>query len=586
MKGHKFFILLVLIGFGIFSCKKPPPVTPLASINDIETASLVLGSTVSSNFFGRIVDENGGALEGVTVTAGDKSSTTDVNGVFRIQQASVNEKLAFVKAEKSGYFLGSRSLIPITTGYNYVEIAILPRELSGTFASGDTYTVIAAPGVKVEFQGQYVDDYGNDYFGQVKTYVKYIPPTDPSMSNRKPGSAYGQGRFGQEIFFETHGMLLVEIEGNSGQHIQIARDSYATLRFRITPDQLSLAQPSIPMAYFSTNTGYWVEQGAAVLTEDEFVAQVGHFSYGWNAAMTYNSCVGEGQFENYYGDSLVNFPIEINSYNGKHIVRSNSNGTYKSHLPSGINISYHAVDQCGDDTEVSFSAAYAAGSSNIFTVEIQNGIVDLIQEQGALVDCGGLDITDGYVLVYLGSYTYIQYVTNGNFELDNINCESMTSYEAIGYNFSTGSESVPKPQVITVPVTSLGDIIVCGSYTEYLSYSIDSGPAVEYFSDIYCARLDTGGGWYFEIYPLDNSITIIGSQFEAGPYAYFANLQPGTIWIQPSDMDPIQNFNYGINLVNFGNVGNYVTILFTGTYTDGSLVTHTIDGELAVVRDF
>jgi hypothetical protein len=107
----------------------------LASIFDLN-----FGNEVSKNFTGRIVDESNNPLANVAITVGNKSANTDINGVFIINNATVHEKFAFIKAKKVGYLDGSRSLVP-TTGMNYARITLLSGTIIGTVNSGVTGSI-------------------------------------------------------------------------------------------------------------------------------------------------------------------------------------------------------------------------------------------------------------------------------------------------------------------------------------------------------------------------------------------------------------------------------------------------------------
>lgn len=585
MLKRKLLIIPIVLGVSFTSCKKDEPLPPESTVNDVTVGSLSLGALMTADFFGRVLDENGDGLSNVTVKVGSETATTDLNGVFKISQASVNTDLAYVLAEKNGYFDGSRSLIPSASGYNYIQIKLYERKLTTTFPTGTPMSVYIEPGVNVDFNGLFVDQVGNDYVGYVKAYIKYIEPIDHEDIDAMPGSPFGQSLAGTPKYFESYGQMFVELEGNSGQKIEIARDSYITLRIRTDQSQVAQAPASIPLSAFDHNNGYWVEHATAELVQDEYQGNIGHAGY-WNFASVHETFVSTGLMIDYYGDSLVNFPIQVVTPNGKDVFYSASDGSYSQYLPAGFNLIFNAIDGCQNETAVSSTGPFSSGTVNPFNIQIQLGVVDLIQELGSLLDCGGVELTNGYVLVKLGNQTFVQYTPNGKFEVDNINCNGESSYEVLGVDLNTGAVSFPNQQNISNPITSIGDLFVCGTHSEYFTYSIDSGPEVQYFSDIYCAQLDTGGGLFFEIYPMDLSVKIVGSVMANGPYSYFVYLQPGTIWIKPNGMDPLLNFSFGINLVNFGAVGDYVTILYTGTYTDNLMVTHTIEGDLAVKRDF
>lgn len=276
------FMLLLSATFAITSCKKdkPPEELPVGTVNEAESGSLNLGAKITTDFFGEIKDVNGVSMSDVTVTIGDKTASTDANGFFSIIDASVDEKLAYVKAEKSGYYLGSRSLIPSQISTNAVRITMLKLDVSAVIFSNNT-TTVSVDGASVDFKGIYVDEVGNFYSGQIEVAMKFLQGTDPNTGNQMPGMLYAENSSGATGALETYGMIVVELFGNSGQRLQIAGGSDATIHIPVDASQVANAPAEIPLWFFDETAGYWVEEGSAALENGEYVGIVDHFSW-WN----------------------------------------------------------------------------------------------------------------------------------------------------------------------------------------------------------------------------------------------------------------------------------------------------------------
>lgn len=113
------FSLLSILAIQINSCKKIDSGT-------FEFSTKILGGMVQTTVRGIIVDEFGNKVSGAVVTSGSSTTTSDTAGVFILQNINAYEKLGFVKATKSGYFLGSRSFVPVEGGTN-VKIRMLSK---------------------------------------------------------------------------------------------------------------------------------------------------------------------------------------------------------------------------------------------------------------------------------------------------------------------------------------------------------------------------------------------------------------------------------------------------------------------------
>ncbi|BAO74973.1 carboxypeptidase-like regulatory domain-containing protein [Winogradskyella sp. PG-2] len=71
-----------------------------------------LGDKVTGDFKGIVIDENKIPIKDVIITIGNKTTTTDSNGNFKIKKANVNVLFTYVKFKKNGYINTSKSMIP------------------------------------------------------------------------------------------------------------------------------------------------------------------------------------------------------------------------------------------------------------------------------------------------------------------------------------------------------------------------------------------------------------------------------------------------------------------------------------------
>ena len=187
MKNLKRLSVLALLVLAVFtsSCKKD--VVPENTKPNYSTdAKLDLGNLVNAKFFGVIADEMGNPISGVAIKAGNKTATTNSNGIFIIEDANVFEKLAYVSATKAGYFMGSRSVIPSTTATNNIRITMLDMNTVATVNSGEEKTVTLPGGAKIDFKGEFVDLSGNTYTGTVNIAFKHLAALAPETANQMP----------------------------------------------------------------------------------------------------------------------------------------------------------------------------------------------------------------------------------------------------------------------------------------------------------------------------------------------------------------------------------------------------------------
>ncbi|MBT8269896.1 MAG: carboxypeptidase-like regulatory domain-containing protein, partial [Bacteroidia bacterium] len=207
----KKLIPLILISL-LFACQQDDlsgPMIPDSMNQDDLAFQQNFGLTTTANFIGRVVNADGNQIAGVQITIGNDMSLTDHNGVFVMNNVSVFEKFAHVKAIKQGYLPGSRSLVPVIDGSNDVRIVLLEKNVVATVDSG-TGELVSYDGTSVYLPGDFTDSSGNPYSGQVEVSMHYLAPNQNSTFEQMPGSLFGQELDNDAVMLETYGMLGID----------------------------------------------------------------------------------------------------------------------------------------------------------------------------------------------------------------------------------------------------------------------------------------------------------------------------------------------------------------------------------------
>src|ERR1051325_8824092 len=82
---------------------------------------------VTAGISGRVLDNNNQPVNGAVVKAGTTSTTTDLNGYFKISNVSLNKDAGLVKVEKDGFFQGSRTIVVNKGVVNYVSLQLIKK---------------------------------------------------------------------------------------------------------------------------------------------------------------------------------------------------------------------------------------------------------------------------------------------------------------------------------------------------------------------------------------------------------------------------------------------------------------------------
>ena len=136
-------------------------------------------------------------MQGVSVVSGGVTTTTDVNGIFTFSNISMSSRFGYVKASKTGYFTGSRSIITNGAASNYVSIQLIPRNETGSFEAQTGGVIVVQTGDSAAFGANTVVTASTNaaYTGAVHVFTKYLDPTDPGLYKYMPrGSAWHRQR--------------------------------------------------------------------------------------------------------------------------------------------------------------------------------------------------------------------------------------------------------------------------------------------------------------------------------------------------------------------------------------------------------
>ncbi len=556
---------------------------------------LNFGNEINRDFLGTVVDTNNNPIDNVMITIGSSVAMTDSNGVFVINDATVNQRFGYIKAQKAGYIHASRAVVP-STGTNKVRIMMLPEVVAGTTSSGSQETISLANGASVALEGNYINPDGTAYSGNVNVIMHHLDPVDEDMPDQMPGMLYAANAQNEERMLQTLGMLAVELRGDGGEDLNLAEGSSAEIRIPVDPSLMSTAPSIIPLWYFDETNGFWVEEGQATLVGNEYVGTVAHFSF-WNCdipAEAVNLCIVASDEE---GNELSNLLITLTSDTfGTTSGYTNENGEVCGLVPSGetLGLNVYIFDVCGSNSIYSENVGPFNADSTI-TITVPNS-VDIISETvvGNFTTCNGDPVTDGYVQLGYGNQTFTDVVSNGEFEINLMRCTSNNEFSIEASDFVNLQVTDSINYTFTTPLTDVGTISACNTVTEFIQYTIDNDEGLFIVDDI-AATLSPSS-------PNTNgpSLNIFGNQEQCfylfailndapyvGEYGYLMWNDQNAVGFNISECNNINDDNNGIvfNLTNLGDVGEYIDINFSGTYEDFNGDAHAISGVVHVLRD-
>ncbi len=544
------------------------------------TNELDLGATITRDFLGVITEEDETPISGVSVTIGSKSAVTDDNGVFIINQASVYEKQAYIKADKAGFLRGLKSVIP-TSGVNNVRLILVPKTVVATINSGEESNVSLTNGAKVTFDGAFKKEDGSSYSGSVAVSMYSLEASNPNIEEIMPGNLQAQNEDEDEVVLESYGMLNVELTGSGGEKLNIAEGHIAEIEVPVAAAQLSTAPATIPLWHFDEDLGYWVEDGEATLVGGKYVGEVSHFSW-WNCDAQFPTVTLELTLVDNANNPLSNIKVNLlrNNATFPRTGFSDGNGFITGLIPANETLALTAYDQCGATI---YTNTIGPFSTNTNLGNIVLAATTITNISGTLVDCSSANVTDGYVLLQYGTKQVTQGVTNGNFNFNLVTCPSITNFTLKGTDYTNLQITTPLTFTVATPSTTVGNIMACTAVTEFVSVQIDNNP-VDYLLESLAGSYNNS---YFNIGASSSNQNVLyfGGNYNVGTYSITSM---NNFWIEEFgilDFNYSQPVNFTLTINAIGAVGQYMDITLTGTYSDNTNTVRNLTVIAHILRD-
>jgi hypothetical protein len=582
-------ILLIAIALCIVACNKDD--SPSNTQNqdpdpNPTTFAQNFGNQISRTFLGTVIDTNNNPIENASISIGSSMASTDANGVFIINNATVNERFGFVKAEKAGFIHASRAVVP-SEGTNKIRITMLAETSAGTTSSGTQETIGLLNGASVALEGDYIKPDGSSYSGSVNVILHHLDPADDTMQDQMPGMLYAANTQNEARMLQTYGMLAIELRGANAEDLNLAEGSTAEITVPLDASLMANAPNSIPLWYFDEVNGYWIEDGEATLVGNAYVGTVSHFSF-WNCdvpAEYVDFCVIVNDTA---GNLLANMTVTLTSTNyGSGSGYTNEYGETCGLVPSGetLEIKVYSYDACGGSPIYSDTIGPFTEDSSI-TITVADD-PSLISETvtGTFNDCDGNPVTDGYINLRYDNEYFTEIVTNGDFEINLVRCDAYDTFRIKAYDYVNIQETDSLNYTFTTPTTNLGTIQSCNTIEEFISYQVDDHPTIAYNFNIQ-SGLD---GDYLSVSYFsedqENSFNFYINPFN-GANTYTNGIMD--FYDSNDDSTSLESvFNGTSNVTYFGEVGDYIDINFSGVIADLSSTGEIpISGTIHVLRDY
>lgn len=283
-KFYRFSFFLMALLLSLASCSELKSLMNPDEDPDEPGDDPIEVNMVSYSLSGIVKDVNGTPLEGVLVTSGTASSTTNTEGLFDLSEQAMVERRSLVRFSKDGYFDVVRSA-PIA--YDDTWNVVMCKKANNDYTSIKTFNAstaqtLTAGGMTIDLpkNAYRIDGDDDTYSGKVKTEMVYLDPNHDSFAEMMPGGDLAAVRSdNSRVALLSYGMADLNMFGNNGEKLQLRKGVKAQLTFPIPTGMESNRPASIPLWSFNEKTGLWEEEGSATLQGDVYVGEVSHFSW-------------------------------------------------------------------------------------------------------------------------------------------------------------------------------------------------------------------------------------------------------------------------------------------------------------------
>ncbi|WEK37886.1 MAG: carboxypeptidase-like regulatory domain-containing protein [Candidatus Pseudobacter hemicellulosilyticus] len=269
------------------------------------------GPKVTTTLTGYVTDTTGAPVAGATLAVGSKQATSNAAGYFSLTNVSVPKIAGVVSASKSAFFKAYTSFVPRSGKESFVQVRLLKKsEWAQLNAQSGGEAQVGS--LRFSLPGNsLVKADGSAYSGTVYIYARQISYADETGAGSvMPGDARGTDGNGYLTLLQSFGTLAMELNGSSGETLQLAAGKKMTVTIPIPAELNATAPLKISVWSFDAGTGFWQEESLAPKTEESYVATLSHASY-WNAALGFPTVSMTVRFVDDQGKPLVHAPLTI-----------------------------------------------------------------------------------------------------------------------------------------------------------------------------------------------------------------------------------------------------------------------------------
>jgi hypothetical protein len=390
---------------------------------------------------GIVKNESGEPISGVTIKIGNKQTTTGSIGQFVISDLLSDSRCVLKCKSASHYDLTTAE--QVRNGIANFNITLIEKTIIGTLSASAGGTVSpSAGGVLTLPANGFINAAGLAYNGDVSIAARYLDPSETDFAFLLPSQdMMATNEAGTVGALYSYGMMMIELMDASGNELNLAPGSEATITLPVSTGQQGSAPAIIPLWYYDEEKGIWIEEGEATKIGNNYVGNVKHFTY-WNCDFfSPDQATVKGKVVDCHGNAVSYASVRT----GQSWVTTDANGMYERRVPSEVEFVIQVVPSWG----------FEIGSNTVLVSALIAGQVYLVPDlvlvscpttiKGQIKDCNSNSMASWIKASKASGWTQYVFSETGDFEIavPNQNDVELTIYK---------SNSV---QNLTVNVTGL-----------------------------------------------------------------------------------------------------------------------------------
>jgi Leucine-rich repeat (LRR) protein len=374
MKNMKLIFAVALSLFVLlYACKKDDNSPVRQNSSEQAASEIIIEEYGNSQVLGFVSDKSGSPLADVTVFFGEQTTLTDGEGKFELTQVSSgnNKRIWF---EKDG-FASTQKLVNVEDYVpNRIDASLFEIEkIAEIDQSGGTIETENLIVIFPENAFVYASD-SVEVTGKVTVEATAFLTSEQEFFGAFPGNFEGVREDGSVTPIESFGFIDVELNAN-GEKVQLAPGVVAKISIKAPAN----APAEIPMWYYDTKKGEWIEEGIGTLQNGMYEAEVTHFT-PWNWDKPFNQTANIiGRVVDSEGNPIEKAKITQTgiSYNFRNSTFTNLNGEFLLRTVEGGEIHMEAKYDYYKSVEITKIADSETGATTdvgeiIFDLSLQN----------------------------------------------------------------------------------------------------------------------------------------------------------------------------------------------------------------------